>query len=73
MPSGPFPCPFAALRLRDWAAGAIWALKQASREHTSTSRLQLRSTAKPDGSGDPLNTFKSTLGGTLGRFSLRGA
>jgi hypothetical protein len=47
---------------------AIRALKQVSREHAPASWLQLRSTAKSNGSKVLLDTFESTLGGMLGRL-----
>ena len=43
-------------------------LEQVSRKLASASRLRLRSTAKPDGSKDLLDTFEAALGGTLCRL-----
>jgi hypothetical protein len=59
---------FSSIIQHDW--GAICAFKQVLRvrEHVPASWLRLRSTAKPNGSKDLLNTFKSTFGGTLGRL-----
>ena len=70
--------PFADKRLWWWCYNflimtiSIWrvirAFKQVSGEHAPASRLRLRSTTKPNGGKNLLDTIEPTFGRSLGRF-----